>query len=104
MQAVLEETQASVEAFEKERDFYFNSTSISPHHLITRDAGLAATDHRTELRSIELFVQGKSNEEGVGEGEAALLKEITEVLYSTEVSCKRWTAQILARVRNPDVS
>lgn len=33
-----------------------------------------------------MFVQAKSNEEGVGEGEAALLKQITDLLYSTEVS------------------
>ena len=39
-----------------------------------------------ELRSIEVFVQGKSADESLGEEAAGLMKQITDLLYSTEVS------------------
>jgi hypothetical protein len=42
-------------------------------------------DDKSELRSIELFVQGKSADESLGEEAAGLMKQITDLLYSTEV-------------------
>lgn len=41
-----------------------------------------------ELRAIEVYVQGKSSDESLGEEAAGLMKEITDLLYSTQVSLR----------------
>lgn len=82
LQQELGEMQAAADGFEKERDFYFESG----FPLFQSSGKRPTLMNVVELRSIEVFVQAKSTEEGVEPGQAALLKQIMDMLYSTEAS------------------
>ena len=86
MTAQMGEMRISVEALEKERDFYFGKVSLSIIDLKNISIPVYVG---IQLREIEIIVAARL-EEPDESTEQEILKRVQDILYQTEVSIKYW--------------